>query len=500
MYKQIKRLISESSIYTAGRMLRRSFSVITMPIFTRAMATSEYGILAIARTLRDFLGVIYEVGSSASSERFYYDCKNPEEEKKLFSTLFFFTFGFGIFLSISLAAFGEPLWTKFVKDVPFYPYVPVVIFTVLMGTGAILPRTLFRVRGQAKLFVTLNFFYTLLIVVSSIISVVVLDMGALGPLLSTLVVATIFFLVYMLILRSHLTLTFSWDIVKKSLGFGLPEAPVKFGNWALKTTSLLVMQYYMSLSLVAIYSVGYAVGSIAFELIIIGFHWAVLPFYYRTAKEESEDKSKEIFTYVATYNTTIILYLALFTILMGKELLFLFASAKYAEAETVINIVAISCTFQYLFFIPSRGLYLKKKTIYFPPLLFVTVGVNVIASFLLIPPYGIVGAAWATLIAYLVRIVLTLILAQKFFFIPYDYRRLAKAIFAFAVVLILFNVMPQWPRIYTIPLKLCMIVLYPALLYFLSFFEKRELDKFNSKRIQLMNSFASKLKATKSTP
>jgi O-antigen/teichoic acid export membrane protein len=245
-------------------------------------------------------------------------------------------------------------WTMIVKDVPFYPYVPLVVFGVLLGTAAILPRTLFRVRGQAKLFVTLNFIQTFLIVLISIITVVVYDMGAVGPLVSTLTVSGLFFFVYIFILREYVTFKYSWGIVKKSLGFGLPEAPVKFGNWVLKTASLLIMQYYMSLSLVAIYSVGYAVGSITFELVITGLHWAILPFYYRTAKEETEEKAKEIFAYVSTYNAMIILFLSLFTIYMGNELLAIFASSKYEEAEAIIMIVAVSCIFQYMFFIPSR--------------------------------------------------------------------------------------------------------------------------------------------------
>jgi O-antigen/teichoic acid export membrane protein len=443
------------------------------------MATSEYGVLAIVRTVRDLFSVLYTMGSGTSATRFYYDCKDVNDEKRLFSTLFFFTMGFALFISIFLLVFGEPLWNRVIKDIPFHPYASLTIFTVLMATAGVLPRVLFRVKGQAKLFVKLNFLQIFLIVASSIPLVVVFHMGALGPIISTLVVSVLFFFFFLYYLRGYLSLSFSWKTVKKSLAFGLPDVPVRFGNWALRMANQLILQYYVSLSLVAVYSVGYSVGSIFFELVIPGLHWAVDPFYYQTAKEESEGKAKEIFSYVAVYNVTVILFLALLTILMGKELLSFFAPSKYAGAEPLIVIIAISCIFQFLFFIPSRAFYLMKKTIYLPPLMLVTVVLNVTFSFLLIPKYGIMGAAWATLIAFFSRSVLTLIISQRIYHIPYDYLRIGKAVLAFIIIFIMRNYLPDGPVILLILLKLMVLPLYPALLYFLGFFEKRELARFH---------------------
>lgn len=135
---------------------------------------------------------------------------------------------------------------------------------------------------------------------------------------------------------------------------------------------------------------------------------------------------------------------------------------------------------------------------YFPPLLFVTVGINVAASFILVPAYGIMGATWATLIAYFVRICLTLVVSQKTFYIPYDYKRLLKLLVAFSIVLGLVFVLPQWPTVYAIPLKLCILALYPLLLYVLGFFERREIETFASEWITIRSNLASKLKISKS--
>lgn len=499
MYHHIKRLFSESSVYTLGNILQRSFSIITMPVYTRYMAVSEYGILAVIRTLRELFGVIYEAGTSASSTRFFYDCADKRAEKQLFSTLFFFTMGFSLVASILLLILGKPLWTRFIKDIPYYPYAPLAIFTVLMASSGILPRSLFRVMGKAKLFVMLNLVHAALVITIGVITVVVFKAGALGPLTAAFGVSILFFFVNLYYLREYLCFSFSWQIVKKSLAFGLPDSPVRFGQWALKMANQLVLQYYAPLAVVGIYSVGYSVGGILFELVISGVHWAVLPFYYRTVKEEPQEKAKEIFAYVAAYNLLLILFLALVTILLGKELLTIFASSKYAEAQSVIVIIAVASIFQFMFFIPSRGLYVMNKTVYLLPLLLVTVVAIFLFSFLLIPKYGIIGAAWATLIAYFVRAVVTLIVAQRVFYIPYHYSRMAKSALAFFLLLGISHYLPAWPLLYLAPVKLLLLALYPVLLYLFGFFEKREVERIFSEGAAFIQRILSRTVADKAT-
>ena len=485
MYERLKKLLGESSIYTLGNVVQRSFSVITMPVFTRCLSVSEYGVLAIVTTARELFSVFFEVGSSASSARFYYACQDFEEERRLFSTLLFFTSGFGILLSLLLFFFGEKLWSIAVRDVPFHPFISLTLYTVLAGTVAILPRTLFRVRGQARIFVTVNLVQTSLTVAASVFLIMVRNMGALGPVVSNLVVTGLFSFVYLYCLRKHIALCFSWETVRKALAFGLPESPARFANWALKMSNQLILQHYAPLSMVAIYSVGYSVGSILFEQVINGVHWAVQPFYYQMAKEEVESEAKRIFSYIAIYNTVLILAVALFTIFMGKEMLAIFASSKYEQAQPFITVIGISSIFQFLFYIPSRGLYVANKTVYLLPLVATTAGLNLIMGLILIPGYGAMGAAFSTLVSYALRIILTLIFSQRVYPVPYQYSRMGKALAAFLIVLAIGFHLPHLQLTAMILLKLLVLSFYPILLYFLGFFEERELERLGSCCVKL---------------
>ncbi|RJQ54026.1 MAG: hypothetical protein C4530_17190 [Desulfobacteraceae bacterium] len=478
MYLRLKKLFSESSIYAVGNFLLRSFSVITMPVFTRCMPATQYGILSIVRTVRDLGSVLYEAGTSASSMRFYYDCRDSEDLKRLFSSLFFFTTTFSLACSLVLLTVGNFFWSRALKDIPFHPYGSLTVFTLLMTSVGILPRTIFRALGQARRFVLINLLQALSIVLLSIILVVAFDMGALGPILSTFIVSCVFYGVFLYYLGPYLSFSFSWKIVRQCLAFGLPDSPVRFGNWALKVANQLILQYYHPLAIVAVYSVGFSVGHILFDVVVTGVHWAFLPFYYETAKRETEIEAKEIFAYVATYDFILISFLTLFTIFLGRILLLVFASSLYEGAEPIVTVIALSAFFQFLFFIPSRGIYVVKKTVYMLPLLLITVAVNLGLGFLLIPHYGVSGAAWATLIAYMVRCFLTLFVAQWIYPVPYQYLRLAKATFVLILLLAAGSRLSGLPLPVEISVKLALLSMFPVLLFLLGFFEKQELARF----------------------
>ena len=478
MYALLKRLFTESFLYSVGNILGRSISLLTMPIFTRSMSVAEYGILSLVRPFGEFVRIFVEMGASASAARFYYDDEAYDYQVKLFSTLFFFIAFSALCAALVLLFFAEPLWNRFVQDVPFSPYVVVVTFSALIAAPEVLTRTLFRVRGEARRFVKLNLLFTLSVAALAIPSVIIFDLGALGPLVATLIMTCIFAVIYFHYLRPYLSFRFSVPLLRDMLVFGLPEIPVRVGNWALKTISQLILQHYSSLAAVAVFSVAFAVATILFELVVNAIHTAIQPFYYQVDKEEAPKKASEVFAYVGTLNATVILFFALLAILFGKELILILASSKYAGAGPLVTILAISAVFQFLFFIPSRVFYIEKKTGYLTPLLLLAVTINVALSFILIPPFGALGAAWANLIAFASRSVVAVSLAQRVRYIPYDYARISKALFVFSLIFAAgFLVPADSPLLVSLALKTGLISLFPALLFLTGFFQERELRR-----------------------
>lgn len=426
MSRRFIQLLSDTIAYSVGLVLRRGISIITLPVFTRYLSLQEFGVLSIISTVRELLSVIFECGIPNSSARFYYDCRTEEERRRLFGTLFLFLMATSFAGCLLLVWVGPALWSRVVRDVPFHPYISLTIVTVfLLGMG-ILPRTLFRVTNRVPLHTTLGVAEGVLAAGLSIALVTVWNLGVLGPVLGNLGACLGFFFIFFVFLRGHIVWGFSPRLVLRSLAFGLPEIPVRMASWALKLADRLILQAYLPLSVVGIYSVGYMLGGTVFDLIASSVNSAILPFFYQTATQESERASQRIFADIAAYNAALLGFLGLGTILFAREVIVIFATSKFQEAETVVPLVAWASIFQALAHIPNRAIYLAKRTVLLPAVLIAPAAMNIGLNFLLIPRYGIMGAAWATLAAYPVLFGLTLTVAQRVYPIAYDYRRMAK--------------------------------------------------------------------------
>src|SRR5262245_27868644 len=222
---RLRQLFSESTLYTAGNIVRRSFWLVTMPVFTRYLSTSGYGVLSLVGTVQNMLEVFYELGMGQSSTRFYYECRDARERQTLFGTLLILSLGATAVLSVILLAFGGWLWGLISPEVPFYPYIALAIAATFFGAIGILPRAIFRVENQVPRFFRLSVSQGALTVALAIALVTGFGMGPIGPVLATCVVSVIYFVVYAFTLRGRVRLTFDGALAWRALAFGLPEIP-----------------------------------------------------------------------------------------------------------------------------------------------------------------------------------------------------------------------------------------------------------------------------------
>jgi O-antigen/teichoic acid export membrane protein len=278
-------------------------------------------------------------------------------------------------------------------------------------------------------------------------------------------VAAVFFGVYAWHLRGHVAFAFDRGLATRALGFGLPEIPVRWGSWALKVADRLILQHFTSLAVVGVYSVGYSVSKMPFDLVANSIHWAIVPFFYATATRETEARSQALFARVATWNLIILAGLGVGTVIFGGELISILASSKYAEAGAIIPLIVAAGVLEASFYIPSKGIYLKGKTPYLVPLFTVPAALNIGLNFVLIPRFGMMGAAWATLIARALMLTSTLLVSQRIYPIPYEYGTMAKVLVIGCAVAAAGQLVPDTPFLLRVAIKLLLAAAFPGLLY-----------------------------------
>ena len=154
--------------------------------------------------------------------------------------------------------------------------------------------------------------------------------------------------------------------------------------------------------------------------------------------------------------------------MVGKDTITLLASEKYAIASNVMPWVLGGMMINGMYHIVSAGLYLHKKTNTIALFSGLCGLINIMLNAFLIPKYGICGAAYSTLVTYILLI--AIITRKSFAFLKLEFPTkdvLNYALFSLIMMLIIFQLYPL-SLVYRLPLMilsgiisyLIMILLY----------------------------------------
>ena len=83
---RVKQLLGESAIYGLGTVLSRFIGIILLPVLTRMLSQSEYGLLDLLMTISALTFVICELQIISGVSRAYYDSKKVNALQTLIGT------------------------------------------------------------------------------------------------------------------------------------------------------------------------------------------------------------------------------------------------------------------------------------------------------------------------------------------------------------------------------------------------------------------------------
>jgi O-antigen/teichoic acid export membrane protein len=112
----------------------------------------------------------------------------------------------------------------------------------------------------------------------------------------------------------------------------------------------------------------------------------------------------------------------------SSDLIHIMSTPPFYAAAAVVPIVSLALVFDGLTFMVKPGILISKRTVYRTVVIFIAAGLNLPLNFLLIPRYGMMGAAWALLLGFAVQVVFTWYFSQRLYRVPYPYARIAMII------------------------------------------------------------------------
>jgi len=306
--------------------------------------------------------------------------------------------------------------------------------------------------------------------------------GALGSLKGSLISSIILSGLYIYFTSKEVKIVFHTKKLYDSLVFGLPMVAHTLSHWALDLSDRLILAKFVSIESIGIYALGYKFGSIL-RILSMSINKAIVPYYYETAPTIN---GKKKISKLITYYIGVISIFALLTSVLSKDIIQLIANPSYNSSYRVVPIVTGGYFMLALYLIPVNGLFFLKKTKIIPIITGTSVLFNIIFNLIMIPKYGIIAAAYATLFSYSILFILIGVISQSAFPLPYEKRRIVKIIIS-SVIVYLFCWKLEIVNIYlSLLIKILILTVgFIVLLYLLRFFtinEKRQIKYYFNKR------------------
>lgn len=173
--------------------------------------------------------------------------------------------------------------------------------------------------------------------------------------------------------------------------------PFSVAGWVERLADRLVIEYVMGTSAVGVYSVAYTVGERTMGTLVKAVFMMAWPNILAAWKEGGTSSARRAVRQALSLYAWFTCGPALFLIVYGGDLLRWFTGPAYHEATDVVAVVAASMWLGGAASYLNRHLELGKRFGTLSAVTMIGSAVNVALNLWLVPRFGMIGAAWATL-------------------------------------------------------------------------------------------------------
>ncbi len=418
MTSLIHNLVKSSGIYALASLSSPLVALLLTPFLTHHLSHSTYGVFAVLNTVIALVAGVSELGLHSAFLRAYtYDYETERDRAYVLSTLVILLSLTSILIVIVGLLLAPQLSVLLVNSSSFSDSIRLAALVVLLQNLTIPGFWWLRAENRAafsSILSLLNLFVTAAV---TIVLVGALHMNIVGALIATGAGYAVVVVCTIPIILRRVGLRLRFDIAWALLTFGLPNVINLISGWVLQLSDRYLLGHLGSLSQTASYAVAYSLGSIATSIIIAPFSLAWWSVIYTIAKK---DDAPRVFQLIFRWFSIVLLFATFGISLLGISVLDIFFPSSYHSAAPVIPIIAVSTAFSGIYLVVSLGLSIQRKTwlaaIFFSSSALLNVGINII----LIPTYGAMGAAIATLVAYAALALMGYFANQRIFPVPFE--------------------------------------------------------------------------------
>lgn len=410
-------------VYSLGDVASKALGFISVPIYTNIFLKAEYGVLGLAASVGALISGLMVLGGDTALSRFWFEDESPEARRRLVTTWI----GFLALWSLAVTALLVPAVPAFVRfsgyDSSYRTTFWVLLATTPISLVSRMLAQILRNQFRSVAFAATSFATGVIGLGAGLFAVKVLNRGVAGILTAFLLAEVLMIGVRVYLTRHSLRGSYDPQLLRRVLKFALPLVPVTISFWVFTASDRIVLARLVpDKGELGLYALALSIASI-FALLSGAVGQAWIP---RTTMLYERDRARAAHVIGAslTYYLFALGLIAVLISAFAPEIIDFIAAPAFAGAAAPLPLLTLGSVAYGTGVLTSSGMSLTHNTKPLAVASAVTAVVNIVFAIALIPPFGIMGAALAGVLGYLVLTASYLWISQRLWPIELETRRL----------------------------------------------------------------------------
>ena len=395
-----KRFAGHSMVYGVARIASVLASIVLLPIYTHYLAPKDYGIIELLSMMINFSAIFFGARVGASFLRYYGLAEDDSRRSLALGSAYGMVGGIHL-VGVSILIAGSALISRFLLgDGQYGLLVTLFAVSLLFGSLAEIPMTYLRAESRAFHVLGFSIFKLCLQISLTLLFLVHLDKGIYGVAIASVLSNFTVSLVVSVAVARQQRFRFSFPLMKELLSFSAPIIISAVSMFVITYGDQYFIRVNMDLSAVGIYALAYKFGFMLFSIGWSPFQTMWDAERYNVYKHKDQhDMYPKVFALVSV----LLIYVAFGMSVWVDPVLRVMAAPSYWAAAGLVPVILLAYVFLAFTSFLNLGLFVSAKTRYFGIISASTAILTVAGYAVLIPRWGLYGAAWVTVFALFIR-------------------------------------------------------------------------------------------------
>ncbi len=431
-------LLKGTALYSVALFSYRIASVILLPVNTRFLNPSDYGVLELLEQIITITSILLGLNVSSSLGYFYFEKDTAEGRNQVASTTILGATLIGVMVATAGCLFARPIGVLVFGQPGYTLYLVMMFISMPVAFGMEAELSWLRVTDRPNVFALMALIRVSVTVVATLALVAGLRLGVLGVVSSNLISAVAAALVLTIYCFRKIPLAQDFKLLIRMARFSIPISLGSIAMFIIHFGDRFILPHYRPLSELGIYGIAYKIGMLI-SLLSGSFnsYWSaqIFPLFRR-------EDANEVIARVFTYLLLVLSVCSLGLIVFSRPAIEILTTRQYQEAAIIAPVIILAYFFRSIaeFF---RCFFIVHGRPEYESICNWTGAVICLAGyFILIPRFGIWGAAFATLFTFVVIGVMSMVWTYRLKPYHLEVGRILKIAGVFAGVLVIYWLLP----------------------------------------------------------